>query len=122
LCKAPLPPHTPGTNDPDCLGLILWPVAPPPFLCSLCAACRPSPLPVYSVRVYSRASGGGPQASPHVAGGPGCTGSSLWIFLAMAGVLCVQKLASCAQVRLFAFPPALVGAELQHERGSCSFL
>jgi hypothetical protein len=33
----PLPPHTPETNDPDCLGLILWPVAPPPFLCTLCA-------------------------------------------------------------------------------------
>jgi hypothetical protein len=30
-----LPPHTPGTNDPDCLGLILRPVAPPPFLCTL---------------------------------------------------------------------------------------
>jgi hypothetical protein len=27
--------HTPGTNDPDCLGLILWPVTPPPFLCTL---------------------------------------------------------------------------------------
>jgi hypothetical protein len=33
----PLPPHTPGTNDPDCLGLILQPVAPLPFLCTLCA-------------------------------------------------------------------------------------
>jgi hypothetical protein len=33
---APLPPHTPGTNDPDCLGLILRPVTPPPFLCTLC--------------------------------------------------------------------------------------
>jgi hypothetical protein len=31
----PLPPHTPETNDPDCLGLILWPVTPPPFLCTL---------------------------------------------------------------------------------------
>jgi hypothetical protein len=27
--------HTPGTNDPDCQGLILWPVAPPHFLCIL---------------------------------------------------------------------------------------
>jgi hypothetical protein len=35
LCKAPLPPHTPGTNDPVCLGLILRPVTPPPFLCTL---------------------------------------------------------------------------------------
>jgi hypothetical protein len=35
LCKVPLPPHTPGTNDPDCLGLILWPVIPPPFPCTL---------------------------------------------------------------------------------------
>jgi hypothetical protein len=32
----PLPPQTPGTNAPDCLGLILWPVTPPPFLCTLC--------------------------------------------------------------------------------------
>jgi hypothetical protein len=36
LNKAPLPPHTPGTNDPNYLGLILQPVAPPPFLCTLC--------------------------------------------------------------------------------------
>jgi hypothetical protein len=35
LCKAPLPPHTPGKNDPDCLGLILWPIALPPFLYTL---------------------------------------------------------------------------------------
>jgi hypothetical protein len=52
-------------------------------------ACRPSPLPVYSAHIYSRRSGGGLQPSPHVAGGPGCTGSSLWIFLAMAGVFAV---------------------------------
>jgi hypothetical protein len=32
---APLPPHTPGTNDPDCLGLTLWPVTPPQLLCTL---------------------------------------------------------------------------------------
>jgi hypothetical protein len=31
----PLPPQTPGTNDPDCLGLILLPIAPPPSLCIL---------------------------------------------------------------------------------------
>jgi hypothetical protein len=30
-----LPPHTPGTSDPDCLGVILWPVTPSPFLCIL---------------------------------------------------------------------------------------
>jgi hypothetical protein len=35
LCRAPLPPHTPGTNDPDCLSLILWPIALLPFLCPL---------------------------------------------------------------------------------------
>jgi hypothetical protein len=81
-------------------------------------ARRLSPLPVYSVRVYSRGSGGGLQPSPRVAGGPGFAGSSLWIFLAMAGAFAV----SCAQVRLFAFPPPLVGAELRRERGSCSFL
>jgi hypothetical protein len=28
---------------------------------------------------------------------------------------CVQKLASCAQVHLFAFPPPLVGAELERK-------
>jgi hypothetical protein len=33
---APLPTHTPGSNDPDCLGLILRPVTPLPFLCTLC--------------------------------------------------------------------------------------
>jgi hypothetical protein len=78
LCKVPLPPHTPGTNDPDCLGLILQPVAPPP-------------LPVYFVRVYSRGSGSRPQPSPRVAGGPGFAGSSLWIFLAMAGIFAVSR-------------------------------
>jgi hypothetical protein len=26
-----------GTSEPVCLGLILWPVASPPFLCTLCA-------------------------------------------------------------------------------------
>jgi hypothetical protein len=31
----PLSAHTPGTSDPDCLGLTLRPVAPPPFLCTL---------------------------------------------------------------------------------------
>jgi hypothetical protein len=35
LCKAALPPHIPGTNDPVFLGLILQPVTPPPFLCTL---------------------------------------------------------------------------------------
>jgi hypothetical protein len=58
LHKAPPPhthSHTPGTSEPDCLGLMLRPVAPPP-------------LPVYSVRVYSRRSGGGPQPLPCVAG------------------------------------------------------
>jgi hypothetical protein len=78
LCKVLLPPHTSGTNDPDCLGLILQPVAPPP-------------LPMYSACVYSRGSGGGLQPSLHVAGGPGYTGSSLWIFLAMAGVFAVSR-------------------------------
>jgi hypothetical protein len=34
---------------------------------------------------------------------------------------CVQEPASCAQVRLFAFPPPLVGLELGRERGGCSF-
>jgi hypothetical protein len=71
------PPHTPGTSEPDFLGLILWPVAPPPFLCTLC--------------VYSRGSGGGQQPSPHVAGGPGCAQSSLWISFAMAGIFAVSR-------------------------------
>jgi hypothetical protein len=31
-----MPPHTPRTSEPDCLGLILQPVAIPPFLCTLC--------------------------------------------------------------------------------------
>jgi hypothetical protein len=35
-------------------------------------ACCPSPRPVYSVRVYSRGSGGRPQPPPCVAGGLGC--------------------------------------------------
>jgi hypothetical protein len=35
MCKALTPPHTPGTSEPDCLGLILQPVSPPPFLCTL---------------------------------------------------------------------------------------
>jgi hypothetical protein len=57
------------------------------------AACRPSPLSVYSVHIYSRGSGSGLQALPHVAGGPGCAGSSLWafFFLAMAGVFAVSR-------------------------------
>jgi hypothetical protein len=73
VCKAPLPPHTTGTNDPDP------------------AACHPFPLPVYSVHIYSRGSGSRPQPLPHVAGGPGCAGSSLWIFLAMAGIFAVSR-------------------------------
>jgi hypothetical protein len=86
-------------------------------------ACCLSPLPVYSARVYSRGSGGGLQPSPCVAGGPGCAGSSLWIFLAMEGVFAVSRnWHRCAQVHLFPFPPPLVGVELGHERGSCSFL
>jgi hypothetical protein len=57
-----------------------------------------------------------------VAGGLGCAGSSLWILLAMAGVPTVfSGPASCTGVRLFAFPPPLLGAELGRERGSCSF-
>jgi hypothetical protein len=72
LCKAPLPAHTLGTNDPDP------------------AACH-TPLLVFSARVYSRGSGGRLQPSPHVAGSPGCVGSSLWIFLAMAGVFAVSR-------------------------------
>jgi hypothetical protein len=55
------------------------------------AACRLSLLPVYSVLVYSRGSGGGLQPSPCVSGGPGCTGSSLRIFLAMAGIFAVSR-------------------------------
>jgi hypothetical protein len=54
-------------------------------------ACRPSPLPVFSAHVYSRGSGGRPQPSPRVAGGPGFAGSSLWIFLAMAGIFAVSR-------------------------------
>jgi hypothetical protein len=61
--------------------------------------------------------------SPRVAGGPGCAGSSLWIFLAMAGVFAVSRSwHSGAQVCLFAFPPPLVVAELWREHGSCSFV
>jgi hypothetical protein len=30
------PLYIPGTSEPVCLVLILWPVAPPPFLCTLC--------------------------------------------------------------------------------------
>jgi hypothetical protein len=55
------------------------------------AACCHSPLSVYSVHVYSRGSGGRPQPLPRVAGGPGCDGSSLWIFLAMVGVFAVSR-------------------------------
>jgi hypothetical protein len=29
------PPHTLRTSEPECLGLILWPVAISPFLCTL---------------------------------------------------------------------------------------
>jgi hypothetical protein len=65
--------HTPGTNDPDS------------------AACHSSPLPVYSAWVYSRGRGSRLQPLPRVAGGPGCTGSSLWIFLAMAGIFAVSR-------------------------------
>jgi hypothetical protein len=36
LVQGTTPSHTPGTNDPDCLGLILQPVALPLFLCSMC--------------------------------------------------------------------------------------
>jgi hypothetical protein len=43
------------------------------------------------VCIYSRGSGGGLQPSPHVAGGPGCAGSSLWIFLAMEGIFAVFR-------------------------------
>jgi hypothetical protein len=78
LYKVPPPPHTPGTNDPGCLGLILWPVALPPFLCTLHAFI----LGEVAVEL---------QPLPHVAGGPGCAGSSLWIFLAMAGVFAVSR-------------------------------
>jgi hypothetical protein len=91
LCKAPLPPHTRGTNDPDCLGLILWPVD-------------------------------GPQPSPRVTGGPGCAGSSLWIFLAMAGVFAVPGAGILCTGAPVCFPPPLVGVELEHKCGSCRFL
>jgi hypothetical protein len=99
------------TSEPVCLGLILQPVALPPFLCTL------------STFMLGRGSGGGPQPSPHVTGCPGCAGSSLWIFLAMAGVFAVfRSWHSCALGWLFAFPPPLVGAELGHKRGSHSFV
>jgi hypothetical protein len=97
--------HTPGTDDPNP------------------AACRPFPLPVYSVCIYSRGSGGGPQPLPRVAGGPGCAGSSLWIFLAMAGVFAVSRsqhpVHRCAC--LLSLLP-LWGVELESKHGSCRFL
>jgi hypothetical protein len=87
MCKVPLPPHTPRTSEPDCLGLILWPVTPPP-------------LPVYSVCIYSRGSGGGSQPLPCVAGGLGCVLG--WPMNSL----------SYGRHSLFAFPPPLVGTEL----------
>jgi hypothetical protein len=85
-------------------------------------ACHPSSLPVDSVCVYFRGSGGGPQPSPCVAGEPGCARSPLWIFLAMAGVFAVSR-SQHPYVRgcLFIFPPPLVGAELGHEHASQFF-
>jgi hypothetical protein len=67
-------------------------------------------------------SGSGLQPLPCVAGSLGCAGSSLWIFLAMAGIFAVlrsQHPSACA--RLFAFLPPLVEVELEHECGSLSF-
>jgi hypothetical protein len=89
------PPHTPRTSEPDCLGLILWPVAPPHFLCTL----RP---------FYSRGSGGGLQPPPYAAGSLGCVlGWSM-------DPLSYGRHSCCARVHLFAFLPPLVGVELGH--------
>jgi hypothetical protein len=65
------------------------------------AACHPSPLPVYSVRVYSRGSGSRPQPPPCAAGSLDVCWVGLWILLAMAGISTVHE-------HLFAFPPPLV--------------
>jgi hypothetical protein len=79
VCKAP----TPSTHTWDKQACLPRP--------DPAAYCHPSSLPVSSVRVYSRGSGSGPQPSPHVTGSPGCAGSSLLIFVAMAGIFAVFR-------------------------------
>jgi hypothetical protein len=109
LCKASLPPHTPGTSDPDCPGLILRPVALPPFLCT--------------VRAFILGEVAVGRSHHHVWLVTQDVLGPLYLCLSYdRHFCCVQEPASCAQVRLFAFPPPLLGAELQRERGSCSFL
>jgi hypothetical protein len=71
-------------------------------------ACYPSSLPVYSAHVYSRGSGGGLQPPPCAAGGLGCVLG--WPMDSLS----YGRHSRCAQVHLFAFPPPLVGAELEH--------
>jgi hypothetical protein len=98
VCKAPLPTHThthtqSGTSKPDCLGLILRTVAPPPFLCTLC-------------EFYSRGSGGGPQPVSRVDGSLGCVLG--WPMDSLS----YGRRSHCARARLFAFSPVLVGTEL----------
>jgi hypothetical protein len=111
LAQGAAPPHTYtcGTSNPVCLGLILWPVAPPPFLCSLCVFILGEVV-------------------------AGCRHHHVWLAARICWVLsmdflsygrrfcCGQEPASCSQVRLFAFPPPLVGAELERKRDSCRFL
>jgi hypothetical protein len=93
MCKASTPPHTPGTSEPDCLGLILWPVCP-------------ASLPVYSAHVYSRGSGGGLQPPLCAAGGLGCVlGWPMDSFI-------YGRHFCHAGACLFSFPAPLVVAEL----------
>jgi hypothetical protein len=84
------------------------------------AAHQPSSLCMCACAVYFplipfRESGSEQQLLPCMAGNFGYVLGPLWIALAMAGVTAVPT-------RLLVFPPPLVGVELGHVCGGCSFL
>jgi hypothetical protein len=105
----PLPPHTPGTSESVCLGLILWPVALPPFLCTLCAF------------ILGEVAAGCSHCHMCLAA-QDVLGLSVDFLSYGRHFCCVQELASCAQVHQFVFPPSLVGVKLRREHGSHSFV